>query len=112
MLAVLRVWRDRFRANCSCATLLCVGARDGIGRGGRACDSLDESLSSKEDLAFRTGENPPGESPTLGDGGDEPIEELSVTDAPLDLEGIDEVSDSLSVFLDEFEDTEDTFLNF
>jgi len=53
-----------------------------------------------------------GELPSLGDEGDDPTDELSVIEAPLDLEGIDEASESLSEFLEECDEIDDTFRNF
>jgi hypothetical protein len=50
----VRVCNDRFRASCSCATLLCVGARDGIGGNGSV--ERARSLRSTDDLDFRGGE--------------------------------------------------------
>jgi hypothetical protein len=47
----------------------------------------------------------------FGDDGDEPTEELSVIDAPLDREGIEEASESLSDIPDECDETDDTFLS-
>jgi len=75
-------------------------------------------LRSTDDLAFlgeELGLLPKywlGESPSEGDDGDDPTDELSVIEAPLDLEGIDEVSESFSEVWEECDEIEDTFLNF
>lgn len=52
-----------------------------------------------------------GDLPNLGDDGDEPMDELSVMEAPLDRDGVEDVSESLSEIPDECDDIEDTFLS-
>jgi len=101
----LSVCNDLFFASCWCAILLCVGARVGTGGSG-SCDRA-WAWRSIEDFAFRGGDEeleekyPLGESPSLGEDGAEPTDELSVIESPLDLEGTDDVSESLSEALEE-----------
>jgi hypothetical protein len=47
----------------------------------------------------------------LGDDGEDPTEELSVIEAPLDRDGIEEPSESLSEVLEECDETDETFLS-
>jgi hypothetical protein len=67
-------------------------------------------LRSKEDFARRgNGELANASvSPGRGDDGDEPTDELSVTEVPRDR-GEEDVSESLSEWPDDADDTEDTF---
>ena len=103
-----RFCRDFLRASCSWASLLCMGARAGMEGGGSRDGERD--LRSKEDFALRgDGEDvSESDSPGLGDDGDEPTDELSVTDVPRDR-GDEDVSESLSELRDEAEETEETF---
>jgi hypothetical protein len=48
----------------------------------------------------------------LGDGGDEPTEELSVMDVPRDRGEVEETSESLSELRDEAEEIDDTLRSF
>jgi hypothetical protein len=84
-----------------------MGTEGGSSRGGvRPLRSTDDFARRGECVEIRE-----SDSPGLGDEGDEPIDELSVTEVPLDR-GDDEVSESLSEFRDDADDTDDTFLIF
>jgi hypothetical protein len=88
--------------------LLCIGERVGTEGGGSRGGERD--LRSNEDFARRGDgdEVNESESPGRGDDGDEPTDELSVTDVPRDR-GDDDVSESLSELRDEDDETEETF---
>lgn len=116
LLLAMRVCRERWRASRSCAALLWVGAR--VGSGGNSSWVRFVLLRLTDDLALlgeefgRIAKCLIGDPSNLGDGGDDPTDELSVIEAPLDRDGIDDKSESLSEFREEFDEIEDTFLNF
>jgi hypothetical protein len=47
----------------------------------------------------------------MGDEGDEPMDELSVTEVPLERGDVEDASEWWSEFRDESDDTEETFRN-